>query len=113
MTETNDPSTRTLPVDLGPTRSVHLVVIDGPDRGARVKVGPNVVRIGTSASAQLRLSDPTVSRIHCEVHPRPNGVKVIDPGSTNGTSVESVIVRDVDLTVGTRVRVGSTTIEVM
>jgi transcriptional regulator with GAF, ATPase, and Fis domain len=93
--------------------AVELVVLDGFDRGARARVGPGGARIGTGAAAHLRLRDPTVSRIHCELRLRPRGVRVVDAHSTNGTWVDAMRVRDVELSAGARLRLGGTTVEVI
>jgi transcriptional regulator with PAS, ATPase and Fis domain len=86
--------------------SVDLVVVDGPDRGVRVRVEGGVARVGTAVGSQLRLSDRAVSRLHCELAVRADAVTVRDLGSTNGTFVGDVRVRDADVGPGTVVRVG-------
>ncbi len=43
------------------------------------------VIVGTQPDASLRLTDPTVSRYHLELQARPEGVRVKDLGSRNGT----------------------------
>ena len=48
---------------------LEIVVIEGPDRGARMRIG-GTVQIGAAAGNDLRLTDPTVSRIHCSVTPQ-------------------------------------------
>ena len=70
------------------------------------------MKIGTSPGNKLRLTDPTVSRIHCELSPIPGGVRVTDEGSTNGTWVDGHRVRDVDVGSGATVRIGATTLRV-
>jgi transcriptional regulator with GAF, ATPase, and Fis domain len=92
--------------------SVELVVIDGPDRGKRLRVAQGSARVGTSRTSQLTLADPTVSRLHCEITVHPDGIALRDRGSTNGTFVDGVRVRDADLTAGAMVRVGSSTFRV-
>jgi transcriptional regulator with PAS, ATPase and Fis domain len=87
--------------------SVGLIVIDGPARGRRVGVTDGVARVGAAAGNQLRLPDPTVSRVHCEIRVRPDGVLVRDCGSTNGTFVEGVRVREGEVRPGAIVRVGA------
>ena len=93
--------------------AVELVVLDGFDRGARARVGPGGARVGTGAAAHLRLRDPTVSRIHCELRLRASGVRVSDASSTNGTWVDAMRVRDVELSSGARLRLGGTTVELI
>jgi DNA-binding NtrC family response regulator len=86
--------------------SIELVVIDGPSRGARVRVENGFARIGSAAGSDLSLSDPTVSRVHCELRVHPNAITLKDCGSTNGTYVEGVNVRDGEVRPGAAVRVG-------
>ncbi len=59
-------------------------VLKGPDRGRSVETANRPVRIGTAASNDLVLSDPTVSRRHCAIIPTNEGFRVSDEGSTNG-----------------------------
>ena len=98
--------------------SVELRVLEGPDRGARLELVPGFARIGTALNAQLRLTDPSVSRMHCEIHVRAPGaetgwdVRVTDTGSTNGTFVDGVRVFDAELGAGATLRVGGTSIRV-
>ena len=46
------------------------------------------VLVGRSPSADLRLHDPRVSRLHARIEVRDDGVYVEDLGSRNGTVVE-------------------------
>ena len=88
--------------------SGQLSVVEGPDAGRALALGPTTLRIGTAAGSHLRLSDPTVSRVHCQVTPRRDGFRLSDSGSTNGTFVDGVRVRDADLLRGALVRIGAT-----
>ena len=74
--------------------------------------------IGSSLAGDVCISDATVSRAHLALEPRPNGVRVRDLGSANGSYVKDVrgepmqieggvIVRD-----GTELLVGSTTLRI-
>jgi transcriptional regulator with PAS, ATPase and Fis domain len=56
----------------------------------------------------LRVTDPTVSRVHCELRIRGSAITLRDGGSTNGTYVEGVCLRDGDIPPGATVRVGQT-----
>jgi DNA-binding NtrC family response regulator len=89
--------------------SLSLVVLDGPDRGARFKLG-EMTRIGTAEGNEVRLADRAVSRLHATVRARPDGVTVRDEGSTNGTFIDGVRVRDADLAPGATLKVGATTL---
>jgi DNA-binding NtrC family response regulator len=87
------------------------VVIDGVDRGRRVVIPPSGLRIGTAPSAHFRLNDRSVSRLNCELQWRPDGaLRLFDSGSTNGTFVDGIRVRDADVVPGATVRVGATSI---
>ena len=92
---------------------VEVTVIDGLDRGLSAVIGEGTLKIGTSPGNPMRLTDPTVSRIHCEISPVPGGVRVVDAGSTNGTYVDGHRVRDVDVGSGTTIRIGATTLRVI
>ena len=92
--------------------SVELSVIDGPERGRRLTVSEPRVHIGTAPGNRLVLTDPTVSRLHCEVQLGTDGVRITDTGSTNGTFVDGVRLRDGFLANGSSVRVGQSTLRV-
>ena len=87
--------------------SVTLLVVDGPSRGTRVALPEGVARVGTARGNELRLADPTVSRVHCELRVRSGSVVVRDCGSTNGTFVEGVRLKEGEVRTGALVRVGS------
>jgi transcriptional regulator with PAS, ATPase and Fis domain len=92
--------------------SVTLLVVDGPSRGTRVALPEGVARVGTAHGNELRLADPTVSRVHCELRVRSGTIVVRDCGSTNGTFVESVRLREGEVRPGALVRVGSSTFRI-
>jgi hypothetical protein len=65
--------------------------------------------IGRGHDADLRLSDPGVSRHHAQVELRDGAVWVEDLGSTNGTTLDGVrVTAPVALSHGQRITVGST-----
>jgi transcriptional regulator with PAS, ATPase and Fis domain len=92
--------------------TVKIVVVEGSDRGKTIELEPGATHVGTSASCALRLSDASVSRVHCEIRVEPGAVRIIDPGSTNGTAVNGVEVRDALLASGSTVRIGGTTLRI-
>ena len=87
-----------------------LVVAAGPDAGARVPFESSRATIGTSPDCTLLLSDPTVSRVHCELVVEDRGFRLHDLDSTNGTTVAGLLVREVWLEAGASFSVGSTRI---
>jgi hypothetical protein len=52
------------------------------------------ILVGRAPSADLRLDDPRVSRLHARIEMRDDGVYVEDLGSRNGTSVDGVPVTE-------------------
>jgi len=69
------------------------------------------ILIGRSPSAAIRLSDPTVSRLHARIERRGAHAYVEDLGSRNGTLLNGTqLARESVLSPGDRVRVGSTEI---
>src|SRR5688572_13029415 len=64
-----------------------IEVIEGPDAGKRTIAERASIVAGSHSTADLILSDDTVSRHHAQLAPRSDGVLVIDLGSHNGTRV--------------------------
>jgi DNA-binding NtrC family response regulator len=87
-------------------------VVGGPDAGRELRLEPGTTRIGTAPSCGLRLSDAAVSRLHCELRVEPDGVTVVDSGSTNGTFVNGLDVVEARLAGSARVDVGKTALAV-
>lgn len=86
-----------------------LHVVAGPDAGGVHLLHGGQIRIGRSADADVPLDDPDVSRLHCTVTVSDDGrVSVADLGSTNGTSLDGVEVRErpVRLVPGALLRLG-------
>ena len=110
----DDSTTRVLPVPQASLEfpSVELSVLAGPDRGTRLRLTTEVARIGTGERCTLRLTDPTVSRLHCALEVGRNSVHVTDSSSRNGTFIDGVRVRDGDITAGSTLRLGATSIRV-
>jgi transcriptional regulator with GAF, ATPase, and Fis domain len=108
-----DPTTK-VPADRRgvPVPAVELVVVSGPSKGKRVAVSGGVATIGTASSNLLAVEDPRVSRLHCELRVRPGALTLRDRGSTNGTFVEGLRVRDVDVTAGAVVSLGASAFRV-
>jgi DNA-binding NtrC family response regulator len=72
----------------------------------------DVCRIGTHASNDLVIHDPTVSRFHCRLSREESAWRVSDVGSLNGTFVDGVRVRDADLRDGGALMIGETVLRV-
>ncbi|MCA9585253.1 MAG: sigma 54-interacting transcriptional regulator [Myxococcales bacterium] len=93
-------------------RAASLHVAKGPDAGRAVKIDQPTFVIGVGESADLRLSDPAVSREHVRLALGPSGVRVRDEGSKNGTYLGGARVHDVTLTSDAALTLGATTVTV-
>jgi DNA-binding NtrC family response regulator len=96
-------------------RVLHWFVRGGVARtpdGKEIAIDVDPIAIGRDEGAQIRLTDPEVSAIHCELRAVNEGVLVKDLGSTNGTFVGSVRIREAVVTTTTEVLVGQTRISI-
>lgn len=84
-----------------------LVVVRGPNAGARFFLDRDVTTIGRDPDADLFLDDVTVSRNHAEIVRGEDGVlHARDLKSMNGTYVAGERVDDAPLHTGVEVQVG-------
>lgn len=74
---------------------------------------PSVIKIGRLQTAQLRVVDPDVSRIHAVIEVTGDAVQVIDLGSASGTLVNGAAVNRARLSPGDALVVGATAIRVL
>ncbi|MCC7386139.1 MAG: sigma 54-dependent Fis family transcriptional regulator [Deltaproteobacteria bacterium] len=106
-------STQFLPASYASSLRVHAVDLEiaaGPDLGRRARVDRPLFVIGSGEGADLRLNDGAVSREHLRLHLGPEGVRVRDEGSTNGTWIGGLRVADVLITSDTVIEVGTTSL---
>jgi len=89
-------------------RRFRLEVVKGPDAGLARDFGARVVRIGARSTADLQLSDPKVSGIHCELRVEQRGYMLRDLGSTNGTRVGACRIVAAYLEPGAVIGIGGT-----
>jgi two-component system response regulator GlrR len=100
---------RTNAVEL-PSLEVVVSPPKGKDLVARLAVAPVVV--GVSPDCDVVLSDPRVSRRHCEVELTARGVVLRDLGSKNGTLVGDLSVVEAWLPLGKKATIGGSTLVV-
>jgi transcriptional regulator with PAS, ATPase and Fis domain len=91
---------------------LRLVVTSGQEVGLSRSFDHDILRIGSLEDNNLVLRDPTVSRRHAELRRSAEGLLLVDLGSTNGTFVGGVRLREVFLGDRRSFRVGKTEIEV-
>ncbi|MEZ4321185.1 MAG: sigma 54-interacting transcriptional regulator [Myxococcota bacterium] len=92
-------------------RRIRVEVLDGPDQGKWAEFDHDVLRIGAQEGNHFRITDSTVSRRHAEITRTRDGLVLRDLGSTNGTFVGAVRIREVYLGETRRFRVGKTEME--
>ncbi|MEZ0310406.1 MAG: sigma 54-interacting transcriptional regulator [Myxococcota bacterium] len=85
-------------------------VLDGSDADKAVRIGATPVVVGADGACDLVLRDPTVSRRHAELSLTPQGVRVVDLGSKNGTFYSGSRVSDAIVPAAAPVRFGDTTV---
>jgi len=93
-----------------PVQGFTLKVTAGPDADRAYAPEGDRTVIGTDASAELALADPTVSRFHCEIRSTDGAVRVKDLGSLNGVLVDGVRVTEAFLHTGAKLTLGKTTL---
>jgi transcriptional regulator with PAS, ATPase and Fis domain len=91
---------------------VELHVVEGPNRGEHALLSTGTLRVGSSPTCDLPLSDETVSRLHFELRATDGTFVLTDLGSTNGTFVDGVRVLAAQIASGAIVRCGRTAIRV-
>ncbi len=93
--------------DVGITeRQCQLVVVSGPEQGRVALVTKTPFVVGKGDESDLVLSDPTVSRHHFSIEQDRGAFVIRDPGSTNGTWIDQLRIREAWLRPGTVVRAG-------
>ena len=86
-------------------RCVCMVVQDGKERQQLV-LGARSVVVGAGRDCDLVLVDPQVSRKHAELQATPEGVRVRDLGSTNGSFWQGSRLTEVVVPMGASIRIG-------
>ncbi|MCB9649441.1 MAG: sigma 54-dependent Fis family transcriptional regulator [Deltaproteobacteria bacterium] len=82
----------------------------GPDEGQSIESEKDVVRIGSVAGNDLVVRDPAVSRYHLEVHKRDGEYVIKDNGSTNGTFVGALRVKEATIRRRGEIQIGDSTL---
>jgi signal transduction histidine kinase len=85
-----------------------LIVLAGPDSGKEFVLSGGSSLLGRSEANTIVLTDPLVSRQHCEITSRGNQFVLSDLSSGNGTLVNGSNVEIATLTYGDRIVVGDT-----
>ena len=86
-----------------------LQITHGPDKGHTFALTQNAKElIGRGPNNSICVSDPQVSRLHCQVKVEGNKVLLTDAGSVSGTWVNGERVTRHELQSGDVIRIGET-----
>jgi DNA-binding NtrC family response regulator len=92
-----------------------ITVVEGPDAGLVTSLdatGPTRALLGQSPVCTIRLTDREVSRRHAALSVSDTKLVVLDLGSTNGTTVNGVLIKEASLQGGEAIRIGSSVLSV-
>ena len=92
------------------SNKIRVDVADGPDAGSSADLPGPEARVGTAKNCEFVLTDPTVSRLHVVLRIKGDALRVIDPGSHNGTAVDGTRVRDAFARPDSAIVIGRTTL---
>ena len=94
-------------------RSYRLLVLGQTSSAtAAVALGARPVVVGAHASCELVLDDPQVSRKHAELSVVPEGIRIKDLGSTNGTWYQGTKIGELVVLAGATVTFGATPVRI-
>lgn len=92
-------------------RRFRMTVLRGPDQGKEYVSTGSRVCVGTAESNNFVLSDPAISRHHCEISVKAEGFHLSDLNSTNGTTVGALRVESVLLEGDVVIGLGTTLLQ--
>lgn len=104
------------PAATKPSRGVptRLQITGGPLGGTTMRLTATSIIIGRAAGSSLVLDDDYVSGRHARFYQHEGRWFVEDLGSTNGTLLNGQpVTNHVEVTIGSQVKIGSTTIELL
>jgi len=94
-------------------RAYNVQVLGQVESNARtIPLGARPVVVGAHATCDLVLADPQVSRRHAELAVVPEGIRIKDLGSTNGTWWQGTKVGEVVVPAGATVTIGATPVRI-
>lgn len=85
-----------------------LLVIHGPEQGARYELGGQPAVLGRGMHSQIRIPDTEVSRMHAVIQQAGDGFQIVDRNSSNGTFVNGTAVTRKELAHGDQIQIGRT-----
>jgi DNA-binding NtrC family response regulator len=94
-----------------PLRRGKLVVVSGTDLQKTFSIEGKEVTIGSQEDNHCVLNDPTVSRHHAAIEETVEGYVLRDLGSTNGTSLSGIPIKEAYLEYGSIIGLGNTRLQ--
>jgi hypothetical protein len=93
--------------------NLELIILEGPQAGLHVPVGPVTVTFGRSPEASVSFpEDIFMSGTHLKVHAAPGGAMLADQHSTNGSFLNGRRITEAIARPGDVVKIGSLTMQV-
>lgn len=92
-------------------RKYQVSIIGGPNTGTSRAI-EGTMTVGSHPDAGLNLTDTTVSRYHVELTARPDGIRVRDLESTNGTYLGGARISEVIVEDQATISVGKTSLKI-
>jgi DNA-binding NtrC family response regulator len=83
-----------------------VIVAGGPDAGTEKEFGETAFLVGRAPDCNIVLNDSSVSARHASLERTPQGIRVRDLGSHNGTFVDDQRIEVMMVTAGARIRLG-------
>ena len=84
-----------------------FTIFQGPDAGRTFVLADSPVTLGREEGREVVLHDDRASRLHARLLPDGDGAIVVDAGSSNGTFVNGILVRERRIVRGDVVTIGS------
>jgi adenylate cyclase len=109
---TPDPSTPNriilTPPKTGGKPQIIITILAGPEQGQVFKIARPLTTMGRSNTCEIMITDPLVSRQHCQILLGMGGITLKDLGSTNGTFLNGAKVTESPLRNQDVISVGGT-----
>ena len=113
MISFNENQTRTSSLASEGRRAGMVVALRATHDGTEYPLGPDARRwvVGSGESCDVVISDPYVSNVHAILERRPGGALLVrDRPSRNGTMIDGNLVEAAELSVGSYLSIGRTTL---
>jgi pSer/pThr/pTyr-binding forkhead associated (FHA) protein len=89
-----------------PTLPGRYIEVQGSGRTLLIPIGEDTLHIGRGLAADLHIDETSVSRRHAILVPRPEGARILDDRSSNGTFVNGRRVQQAELSNGDVIVIG-------